>query len=400
MLLKQLTNSSSENSSDEYNWTIDISKIDYDFQQSYDPLAETLESDARQRFIEADRLYFLKTNKHIDINEGTTAEGNARRSCNRQMQLWMSWKVMKIPGYAPANLPGCSHHNYGIAVDLRNVTSEMREILLSQGWSDIYNAEEWHFTCIESSAFNIIQSKIKELRNGLASQWAQDMATAFELNKRKNTYYSELKVRQRKFEGDTLEFNRQAKLYNDARARFQVETEPYAQQRDRILINLSRHDQKIAQLEKLYVEFRTITDEVIEQLNYQIDEIRRLMSLSVELIDQSIQSKIPANLKSRYEIARDNYFLLVQQVKDESKSIESLLATLTSQMGNFEQKAIGLLQQHQFLKNLRSALESEKQSLERGFIDVQLMADESFFRMGRAGESLVKIQEEVNSVSA
>jgi hypothetical protein len=398
--VKELNSSSIGESSTEYNWTLDTNEVDHLYQTLYDPLADTLETDARRRFLEADRLYFIRAKKHIDINEGTTAEGNARRSCNRQMQLWMSWKVLKLPGYAPANLPGCSHHNYGIAVDLRSVTSDLREILLSQGWSDIYNAEEWHFTCVESSAFNKIQAKINELRNGIAAQWAQDMATAYELNKKKNTYYTELKIRQQKFEGEVIEFNRHAKIYNDAKVQFHLETEPVAQKRDEILNKLTQLDQKINQLEKVYQEFRSLTDEIVQLLYQEIDEIRRLMSLSMDSLDQSIRSKVPANLKARYEAVRNNFFSLAQQVDTESNQIESMIATLGGQAGSFEQKAIGLLRQYEFLKNLRLTLENEKRSLERGFVDVQLMAQESIFRMSRAGQALETIQAEVNAVSA
>lgn len=397
--IKQLPINSLIDNPIEYNWTFDVEKLDLAFQLSYDPLADTLETDARRRFIEADRLYFLKSNKHIDINEGSTAEGNARRSCSRQMQLWMGWSVMKLPGYAKANLPGCSHHNYGVAADLRYVTDEMKEILLSQGWSDIYHGEEWHFTCIESNAFKKIEAKINELRNGISQQWAQDMTVAYELNKKKNSFYTELKVRQKKFEGEALEFNRQVKIYNDAKLQFQTETLPQAQRRDEILIRLSQHDQRIAQLEKLYVEFRNVADEIIERLSDQIDEIRRLMALPVEQIHQVISSKVPADLRARYDSISALYFATAQQIKNESDYITSLINSLNSQTGGFENKAVVLLQQYEFLKNLRTTLDNEKQSVERGFVDVQLMSNESFLRMNRAAQLFEKIEAEVKTVS-
>ena len=398
--VKQLMPSTGQKSNTEYNWNIDVSKLERVFQDGYDPLADTLEQNARVRFIAADRLYFSRTNQHIDINEGTTGEGNARRSCRRQMQLWMSWRILKQPEAAPANLPGCSHHNYGIAVDLKNVSTIMREILQSQGWSDIYQGEEWHFTCIESTAFDSIQAKISELRNGPAGQWSQDMAIAFELNKRKNTYYAELKERQKKFEGDAIAFNKHAQRHNDARVIFESETEPYAQRRDEILSRLARLDRSIKDQEILYREFRVISDEVIRVLTNQIDEIRRLMALSLEELDQSIRIRVPLNLKNRYETVRNNYFAKSHQVKIESAQIGDMIGVLGQQVGNFEQRAISLLREYEFLKNLRFGLEEEKNSLERGFVDVQLMANESFFRMNRAGQTLDEIQAEVDSVSA
>ncbi|KAB0289274.1 hypothetical protein F2P58_09340 [Vibrio fortis] len=187
-----------------YNWKLSANnhrfsqledKIVKDYDFNYDPLMNTLEPHSRELFYWADREYFEKTGRHIDINEGTTPEGNALRSVRRQAQLWMEWKLFKTPGAAPANLPGCSHHNYGLAVDLKNVDEILQMIMRNNGWSDEIPGEKWHFSCTKSRIYNQVLTKIEELRNGLAGQWALDQQAAYKLSQERRSKEDEFDTR-------------------------------------------------------------------------------------------------------------------------------------------------------------------------------------------------------------
>lgn len=369
----------------------------------YDPLADTLEKDAKKRFLTADKAYFAEVSRHIDINEGETGEGNARRSCTRQAQLWLSRNVLHMPGAAEAALPGCSLHNYGLAVDVKGVNSSMRKALTDAGWLDDVEGEAWHFSCVSSSAYQTVRKKIGELRSGLAAAWSADAEKAFNLNQRKNTLYKELATRRTRFEGDVQAFNRQAKILNDSRSRFIQQTESFPQRRDEVLSLLAGVDEKTRRLEAVHAQFRSISERVIQALETNLEEIRRLIVMQVEDADRVITPRIaslPAGLRQEYVTAKGEFGRLSTQLKNELAILQKIISGFQSTIGPFERTAVALLEEHRHLTALRKGLEDERGALERGFTELQLMGRETMFLMGRAGQTLENIQSQVDEVSS
>jgi uncharacterized protein YoxC len=369
----------------------------------YDPLADTLENDAKRRFLTADHAYLAETSRHIDINEGETGEGNARRSCFRQAQLWLSRNVLRMPGAALAALPGCSLHNYGLAVDVRGVDSAVRKALTDAGWLDDVEGEEWHFSCVSSSAYQAVRKKIGELRDGLAAAWSADAEKAFQLNRRKSELYKELSTRHTKFEGDVQAFNRQAKILNDSLAHFIQQTEAFPQQRDDLLSLVADVDEKMRRLETVHAQFRNVAGRVIEALETNLEEIRRLIVMQVEDADREIAPRLatlPVGLRQEYITAKDEFGRLSTQLKSAMATLQMIISGFQSALGPFERSAVALLNEHSYLTTLRQKLEDERGVLERGYGEVQLMSRESMFLMGRSAQTLEDVQRQVDEVSS
>ena len=367
---------------------------------NYDPLADSLEQNAKELYIKADKEYFQKHSRHIDINEGTTAEGNATRSCRRQAQLWMSWKIFNLPSAQRANLPGCSDHNYGLAVDLKAVNSNLKKIMRKHGWSDKVKGEKWHFSCVRSKKYNSVQSKIIELRNGLSGRWALDSIRAFELTKRKNELSEELDSRYQVFRSEVESFNRQAKIFNDSKTGFVNQTNGFEDQRNELLANFSEIDRLTIQLEQAYVNLRNTIDEIIDKLESDLEEIRRLKSLSFVLIDDELEGlgEIPQELENRYQHAQQSFYNLTDTLNGKYNALETKLNDFHSSNGVFEKRAIELIKEYNFLMELRRGLESKKKEIERGYVNVQLIGKESMFLFSKTGSMLDKIQQEVDNV--
>lgn len=376
------------------------SERELEWDGNYDPLADTLEEDSKRRFINADRKYFEKLSRHIDVNEGTTNEGNALRSCRRQAQLWMSWKIFNMPNSAPANLPGCSDHNYGLAVDLKSVNNDLSKILFDFGWSDNVGGEKWHFSCTKSVKYTKVQRKISELRNGLAGNWALDSIKAFELTNRKNELSQELDSRYQVFRAQVESFNRQAKIFNDAKIKFISETNGFEIERDRLLIDFAEIDNLSLQFEEVYVEYRNAIDEIINILEADLEEIRRLMSLNFSQINRELLDdlgEIPEELESRYQELQRRFNELKNSLNLKMDNLEAQLVNFNSGNGVFERRAVELIKEYNFLIKLRQKLESKKKDIERGYVNLQLIGRESMFLFSRAGSVLERIQLEVDN---
>lgn len=368
----------------------------------YDPLADTLERYSRERFIQADKEYFTKTGKHIEINEGSTQEGNARRSCFRQAQLWMSYNLFKTPGSAAANSPGCSDHNYGLAIDLKNYNDVLREILIDNGWTDEFPAEKWHFTCSGSAIFETVRKKIKELQTGKANEWRVAATNAYHLNMQKNRMYPEITARHKKFEGDVAGFNKHAEQFNDSKRKFHTETDHLPQRRNQLFEILMQIDQLTKQAEISYVALRDISDEIITVCYQNIEEIRRMMALPLEEIPTAFSRanlKIPSHLNVKYQTCSAAHKANIERLQAKHAEYNKLFEQFNGSLSSFEVKAIELMKQYNFLVDLRSALEKEKVEIERGYIQVQLLGQESMMLMGKSGLLLEEIQQIVDTVS-
>lgn len=368
----------------------------------YDPLADTLERYSRERFVQADKDYFTKTGKHIEINEGSTREGNARRSCFRQAQLWMSYNLFKTPGSAAANSPGCSDHNYGLAIDLKNYNDVLREILINNGWTDEFPAEQWHFTCSGSAIFETVRKKIKELQTGKANEWRITATNAYHLNMQKNRMYPEITARHKKFEGEVAGFNKHAEEFNDAKRKFHTETDHLPQRRNQLFDILMQIDTLTKQAENSYVAFREISDEIITVCYQNMEEIRRMMSLPIDEIPAEFSRanlKIPSHLQVKYQTCHAAHQANIARLKAKHAEYNRLFEQFNGSLSSFEVKAIELMKQYNFLVDLRSTLEREKVEIERGYIQVQLLGQESMVLMGKSGQLLEEIQQVVDNVS-
>ena len=83
---------------------------------------------SKELFRKADQIYWKATNgKHLSIESGF-------RDVYEQADLYRCWRL-GLPKCNPANIPGASIHNYGLAIDIRNARdSQVIEALDKNGW--------------------------------------------------------------------------------------------------------------------------------------------------------------------------------------------------------------------------------------------------------------------------
>ena len=162
-------------------------------------------------------------------------------------------------------------------------------------------------------------------------------------------------------------------------------------------------DEKTRRLEAVHAQFRSVSERVIQALETNLEELRRLIMLQVEDADRVITPRIatlPAGLRQEYVTAKGEFGRLSTQLKNELAILQKIISGFQSTIGPFERDAVALLEEHRHLTALRKRLEDERGALERGFAEVQLMGREAMFLMGRAGQTLEDIQRQVDEVSS
>lgn len=369
---------------------------------THDPLSDTLEPDARRRYFLADDAYFSATRRRIDINEGNSSEGNARRSCFRQSQLWLSYAVLRLPNAAEAALPGCSLHNYGLAIDVVGINPTMRTCLITAGFEDDVAGEDWHFSCTGSSAYANSRNTIRELREGVAAEWGEHSKIGFNLMKQRDSLYKSLEIRASKYEGDARLFNAELSKFNRNRSRFEEETASFPERRDSVAGLIGRVHEVHGECDQAAVLFREISDKVIEVLENDIAELRRLRVQAPLVTADEIASRLsrlPVQLKSEYVKSHQRLLSSLARFEEAIAIASKVLKGFQGSLDPFEKRAAELLDTHLFLSGRRKELASEKSAIESGYTNVQLMGTEAMWRMAKAGELLETIQARVDAVS-
>jgi len=90
----------------------------------------------------------------------------------------------------PALWPGCSMHNWGLAIDLA-VTNNVALLksLRENSWKQTNTSNPWHFECTESRDYEKAAKVIKSFRTtktGLAYRWSEQVALYYQKTKTLN----------------------------------------------------------------------------------------------------------------------------------------------------------------------------------------------------------------------
>ncbi len=169
----------------------DLLEIRLGYNNGWDRKSNGLTPDARKKFLEADKSYHRMTNTNMSIHVG-------KRDVNKQAELYIKYKY-----YGEGNSalwPGCSFHNWGLAIDL--AVTDMDALLKSlneNGWKQTNKNSAWHFECTGSRDYEKAAGVIKSFRaskTGLAFRWSEQVAWYYQktktLNKRVPAYNNRL----------------------------------------------------------------------------------------------------------------------------------------------------------------------------------------------------------------
>lgn len=211
------------------------------YNNGYDRDADEFTTDAKTKYIQADRDYFRRAGKNMSIHSG-------RRTVERQAELFIRYRWHGQGN--PASWPGCSFHNWGLAADMiRTDEANVVAAMNSAGWTRTVGDEGWHFECTSSADHKVAASKIKTFRaksSGVAYKWAEQVANFYiktrDFEKRAPAFNARLQNHQQTLqvlESDIDAFNRSVSqqdtrvaAYNSAANRFNGELE-----RSRRLLN-------------------------------------------------------------------------------------------------------------------------------------------------------------------
>jgi|GEM_PF-4368616 len=119
---------------------------------------------------------------YITINSG-------RRSVHEQARLYEAYLRYLVLGGAPANpanKPGQSKHEYGLAIDVvrGNDESRLSNALAAAGWTATVPDEGWHFEATSIPSWASIESAIQTTVTPLSDQYASFLSDHFHITKR------------------------------------------------------------------------------------------------------------------------------------------------------------------------------------------------------------------------
>jgi predicted nucleic acid-binding Zn-ribbon protein len=153
----------------------EVMPLDFRYNNGWDRKANAFTSDAKKRYIVADKEYHKNTGQNMTIHSG-------KRDVYKQAQLYIQYKYHNQGN--PASWPGCSFHNWGLAADMvRTNETALISAMKKGGWTKTVADEGWHFECTTSADHSKAANKIKSFRTtrtGLAYKWSEQVAIFYQ----------------------------------------------------------------------------------------------------------------------------------------------------------------------------------------------------------------------------
>ena len=207
----------------------DLAEVRLSYNNSWDRKSNGLTPDARKRFLEADKTYHRLTNTNLTIHI-------SKRDVFKQAELYIKYTYYREGN--PASWPGCSYHNWGLALDMaRPDNAILIQALNEQGWTQTDENGNWHFECTSSRDYEKAAKVIKSFRNtrtGLAYKWSEQVALYYQkretLNKRVPIFNKRLednKARSQRLLAEVETFNIDAQNLKSTTNRFNKDLTKY-----------------------------------------------------------------------------------------------------------------------------------------------------------------------------
>lgn len=116
---------------------------------------------------------------------------SSKRAVAKQFDLYVGFLRYKffdagVP-FAPANRPGTSNHEYGLAIDIvigQPNEAEARKALIQNGWVLHSNPKDpWHYDCSGIPEWTTIQAKIRKVRDTSSKDFVEKIQKYLESEK-------------------------------------------------------------------------------------------------------------------------------------------------------------------------------------------------------------------------
>lgn len=293
----------------------DLAEVRLNYNNGWDRKSNGLTPDARKRFLEADKTYHRLTNTNITIHI-------SKRDVFKQAELYIKYTYYGEGN--PASWPGCSYHNWGLAIDVARADNAILvQALIEQGWIKTDEGSDWHFECTESRDYEKAAKVIKSFRNtrtGLAYKWSEQVAQYY---RKRETLNTRVPVFNKRLEANKAESQR---LLAEIDA-FNIDSQNLKSTTNRFNKDIAKYNLEFSKAEKLENELLTITDnntrsrknEIYERLcewleNEMlriVDETKAINKINRELHDrnQHVQQKIANYLREEDWLTMENRVL-------------------------------------------------------------------------------------------
>lgn len=211
----------------------------------YDTKANNFKPDAKERYIQADMVYYAKTQQNMQIHSGT-------RTVLRQAELYVLHKWHNQGNRA--SWPGCSFHNWGLAADMiRTDEANIVDAMKRSGWTRTVAYEGWHFECTGSDDHGKAAREIASFRErgtGLAYRWSEEVAYFYtkvrDFNERSPVFHQRLETHKQagqalmaeiaQFKQAVTSLNERGDQYNKDLEHFNSELDRHRRLYDEIMV--------------------------------------------------------------------------------------------------------------------------------------------------------------------
>ncbi|MCA9796639.1 MAG: D-alanyl-D-alanine carboxypeptidase family protein, partial [Candidatus Eremiobacteraeota bacterium] len=271
---------------------------------------------ARQMFEQADVAYSQATGgEHLHINSGL-------RDVYRQAELYECWRRGEN-GCNPANIPGASIHNYGLAIDIgHSWEPEVVQAMQGVGFEQtVMPREPWHFEPVGRPEHEQALARQREMKapGSIARQWQSEWESSREKDDQRHqlehdfvdgvAQWSErrqqLQADQQAYAGQRADYKQQDSGWNDDWAGYQggradlarewtdlqalqrrIEQLPPGAERDRLV----REHQERSQAARLREQELEARKSELDEARARLDALRgQLDGLRARLLERSGQ---------------------------------------------------------------------------------------------------------------
>lgn len=314
---------------------------------------------ARQLFEQADEAYAEATGgEHLHINSGL-------RDVYRQAELYQCWRRGEHD-CNPANIPGASIHNYGLAIDIgRSWEPQVIESMKEAGFEQtVMPREPWHFEPVGRPEHDQALARQRELKapGSIARQWQSEWETSREKDDQRHQL-------QRDFVDGVADWSQR---------RQQLQAEQSAYGRERASYKVDDND---------WLGEWAGYQQSRSELAHEWTDLEALRRRLEQLPAGPERDRLVAEHQRRSAAARERQ----QQLDARQRELEAVRANLDAVRHELDQRRGELLSRSTRLHHELAGLQQERQTFHR-------LEGEVAQHQARAGELLDRIAELVQPV--
>jgi len=227
----------------------DLVEIKLNYNNAWDRKSNGLTPDARKRYMEADKSYHMLTNTNMTIHI-------SKLDVFKQAELYIKHKYYNEG--KRASWPGCSLHNWGLAVDMAHTDDKILvQSMNEQGWTQPDDETPWHFECTGSRDFEKAAKVIKTFRTsrtGLAFKWSEQVALFYS---KKEILNKKVPIFNKRLEDNKADAQRLLAELDS----FNIDSQSLKVRTNRFNKDITKYNLELAKAEKLNAELIEMTDE-------------------------------------------------------------------------------------------------------------------------------------------